>query len=103
MEILRVKLKPVKGGASEYVSIKGKIKSLINQYGGKEQLQFVIDKDGVKSVKEYGPEFMDRELIGHEAKIHGTEFVRFNEDGTIKIIESDFNEGLQHLKGFSSF
>ena len=102
MEILRAKLKPVKGGSSEYVSIKGKIKSLINQHQGNQQIQFVVDQDGVKSVKEYGPEFMDRDLIGKEAKILGSDLVRFNEDGSIKIFGEDFNEGLSHIKGFSS-
>jgi hypothetical protein len=103
MNILRAKLKPVKGGSSDYVSIKGKIKSLIKQHQGIEQLQFVVDLDGVKSVKEFGPEFMDRELIGQDAKILGSDGVRFNEDGSIKILGEDFNEGLTHLKGFSSF
>jgi hypothetical protein len=103
MEILRAKLKPVKGGASEYVSIRGKIKALINQYQGNQQIQFVVDSDGAKSVKEYGPEFMDRDLIGKEARILGNDLVRFNEDGSIDIVGSDFNEGLIYLKDFNSF
>jgi hypothetical protein len=97
MKIVRVRLKPF-GGLTEFVSIKGRIKGLIEKNKG-DIFHFVIEDDeGVKRVKEFGPENINTELVNQMAIIlDGPYFAKFNEDGTIDIVENQ-NESLPRKK-----
>ena len=91
MNIVRARLKPM-GGATEFVSVKGRIKSLIEKNPG-DIFHFVIDNNGVKSVKEFGPEAIDQELVGQLVPIlDGPFFVQFNPDGSLEVVIPE-NEG----------
>lgn len=84
MRIIRARLKPY-GGTSEFISVKGRIKSLIRNNHG-DVFNFVIDDGGIKSAKTYGPGEINPDLVGKEiAIIDDTEFAKFNEDGTIEL------------------
>jgi len=86
MRIIRARLKPF-GGSSEFVSIKGRIKGLIERNKG-DVFNFVIDDGGIKSVKEFGPDYIDPELVGKTIIIlDGPYYAIFNEDGIIDITE----------------
>jgi hypothetical protein len=92
MKILRARLKPY-GGSSEFISVKGRIKGLIDKNKG-DEFHFVIDEDGVKTVKEFGPENINEELVGQSITICDSPWLaQFNEDGTIDVI-SETNESL---------
>lgn len=92
MRIVRARLKPF-GGNSEFISIKGKIKSLIEKNEG-DIFNFVIEDKGVKTVKEFGPDNINDDLVGQEiAIVDEVYFAKFNEDGTISIV-APTNEGL---------
>jgi len=92
MKIIRVRLKPF-GGSAEFISMKGKIKSIIDK-NKEDVFHFVIEDDGVKTVKEFGPENINPELVGQSIIIcDGPWMAQFNEDGTIDVI-SGTNESL---------
>ena len=92
MKIIRARLKPY-GGSSEFVSAKGRIKGLIEK-NKEDEFHFVVDEDGVKTVKEFGPEHINPELVGQSVIIcDGPWLAQFNEDGTIDVI-SETNESL---------
>jgi hypothetical protein len=92
MKILRARLKPY-GGSSEFISVKGRIKGLIDKNQG-DEFHFVIDEDGVKTVKEFGPENINEELVGQSIIIcDGPWMAQFNEDGTIDVV-TETNESL---------
>jgi hypothetical protein len=85
MHIVRARLKPF-GGSAEFLSMKGKIKSIIEKNKG-DVFHFVIEEDSVKSVKEFGPENINPELVGQSIMIcDGPWMAQFNEDGTIDVI-----------------
>lgn len=91
MNIIRARLKPY-GGSSEYISVKNKIKSLIEKNPG-DIFQFVVDDNGIKSVKEFGPGNINPELVGKSVNIIDGPFqVLFNSDGKISVVIPE-NEG----------
>jgi len=87
MRIIRARLKPF-GGSAEFISVKGRIKGLIEK--NKEDIfHFVIDDDGVKTVKEFGPDNINPELVNQSIIIlDGPYYAKFNDDGTINIVEA---------------
>jgi hypothetical protein len=85
MKIIRARLKPF-GGSAEFISMKGKIKSIIEK-NKEDVFHFVIEDEGVKTVKEFGPENINPELVGQSIMIcDGPWMAQFNEDGTIDVI-----------------
>ena len=93
MKILRARLKPY-GGSSEFISSKGRIKGLIEK-NKDDEFHFVVDnEEGVKTVKEFGPENINEELVGKTVIIcDGPWMAQFNEDGTIDVVTGT-NESL---------
>ena len=84
MRIVRARLKPF-GGVSEFISVKGRIKALIRN-NTNDTFDFVVDDNGVKSVKTFGPENINPDLVGQEVPIvDDTAFAVFNEDGSISL------------------
>lgn len=84
MKIIRARLKPM-GGATEFISVKGRIKALIKNNPG-DSFDFVVDDNGIKSVKSFGPDLINPGLEGQEISIvDGSSFAKFNEDGTIEV------------------
>lgn len=90
MKIVRARLKAVQGARlDEFISVKGRIKALIEKNVG-DNFDFVLDDNGRKSVKTFGPDNLVPELIGKELPIvDNIYFAKFNEDGTIDIIEME--------------
>ena len=85
MKIIRTRLKPF-GGSAEFISMKGKIKSIIEKNKG-DVFHFVMEDEGVKTVKEFGPENINPELVGQSIIIcDGPWLAQFNEDGTIDVV-----------------
>jgi hypothetical protein len=92
MKIIRARLKPI-GGATEFVSVAGRIKGLIEKNNG-DEFHFVIDEDGVKTVKPFGPENINPELLGQSIKICDSDWLaQFNDDGSVDVI-TETNESL---------
>ena len=92
-KIVRARLKPMGGQATEFISVKGRIKGLIERNKG-DIFHFVIDEGGVKTVKEFGPENINPELVGKVIPIvDKAHFAKFNEDGTIDVT-TETNESL---------
>ena len=84
IRIVRARLKPF-GGVSEFISVKGRIKALIRN-NTNDTFDFVVDDNGVKSVKTFGPENINPDLVGQEVPIvDDTAFAVFNEDGSISL------------------
>jgi len=78
-------LKPF-GGSAEFISMKGKIKSIIEKNKG-DVFHFVMEDSGVKTVKEFGPENINPELVGQSIIIcDGPWMAQFNDDGTIDVV-----------------
>lgn len=85
MKIIRARLKPF-GGSAEFISMKGKIKSIIEK-NKEDVFHFVMEDSGVKTVKEFGPENINPELVGQSIIIcDGPWLAQFNEDGTIDVV-----------------
>jgi hypothetical protein len=92
MKIIRARLKPY-GGVTEFISVSGRIKGLIDKNKG-DEFHFVIDEDGVKTVKEFGPENINEELLGQSISICDSPWLaQFNEDGTVDVV-IETNESL---------
>lgn len=92
-KIVRARLKPMGGQATEFISVKGRIKGLIERNKG-DIFHFVIDEGGVKTVKEFGPENVNPDLVGKVIPIvDKAHFAKFNEDGTIDVT-TETNESL---------
>jgi hypothetical protein len=92
MKIIRARLKPY-GGVTEFISVAGRIKGLVDKNKG-DEFHFVIDEDGVKTVKEFGPENINTELVGQSISIGDSPWLaQFNEDGTIDVVTGT-NESL---------
>jgi hypothetical protein len=92
MKIIRARLKPY-GGVTEFISVAGRIKGLVDKNKG-DEFHFVIDEDGVKTVKEFGPENINSELVGQSISIGDSPWLaQFNEDGTIDVV-IETNESL---------
>jgi hypothetical protein len=88
MKIIRGRLKPQAGTTYEFISVKSRIKHLIEKSRG-DNFDFVIEIDGRKAVKSFGPDHLTPELIGQEVPIISEDIMaKFNEDGTIDIVES---------------
>jgi len=91
-KIVRARLKPF-GGSAEFISMKGKIKSLIEKNKG-DEFHFVVEDEGVKTVKEFGPENINPELVAQSIIIcDGPWMAQFNDDGTIDVV-TETNESL---------
>lgn len=85
MHIVRARLKPF-GGSAEFISMKGKIKSIIEK-NKEDVFHFVMEDEGVKTVKEFGPENINPELVGQSIMIcDGPWMAQFNDDGTIDVV-----------------
>jgi len=85
MKIIRARLKPF-GGTTEFITVAGRIKGLIDKNKG-DEFHFVIDESGVKTVKPFGPEDINEELVGQTIEIANSPwFAQFNEDGTIEVV-----------------
>ena len=85
MKIIRARLKPF-GGTTEFISVAGRIKGLIEKNKG-DEFHFVIDESGVKTVKPFGPEDINDELVGQSIEISNSPwFAQFNQDGTIDVV-----------------
>lgn len=93
MVIIRARLKAVKGGrVEEFISIRGRIKGLIEKYPT-ENFDFVLDDNGRKFVKSFGPENIDSQLVGNTLPIvDNFHFAKFNTDGSIEVVMPE-NEG----------
>ena len=92
MKIIRARLKPY-GGVTEFISVAGRIKGLLDKNKG-DEFHFVIDEDGVKTVKEFGPENINEELVGKSISICDSPWLaQFNEDGTVDVL-IETNESL---------
>ena len=92
MKIIRARLKPY-GGVTEFISVAGRIKGLLDKNKG-DEFHFVIDEDGVKTVKEFGPENINEELVGQSISICDSPWLsQFNEDGTVDVV-IETNESL---------
>jgi len=100
--IVRARPKPF-GAPTEFISVQGRIKAMLIKYAD-DNFDFVIDEDGKKSVKSFGVDFVNPELVGQTLPIINDRMkVKFNENGTLEIIEEvteskimrfdDFNEG----------
>ena len=101
INIVRARLKTT-GKVSEFISVKGRIKSLILKNKG-DTFNFVIEDEGIKSVKEFGPDNINKDLVGKKVGIVDNVFVAvFNEDGTIDIEEGSTNES-RIVKNFNDF
>lgn len=87
MVITRARLKP-NGKPSEYISIKGRIKGLIEKNRNNEEVfEFVINDNGRISSKIFGHENINAELIGKTIPIIDNSYCAiFNNDGTIDIV-----------------
>ena len=101
-KIVRARLKPM-GGPTEFISVQGRIKSMLIKYVD-DNFDFVIDDNGSKYVKTFGVDFIEPDLVGQTLPIINDRVkAKFNENGTIEIIEGvseskimrfdDFNEG----------
>lgn len=83
--IIRARLKPF-GGSAEFVSVRARIKSLIEKNKG-DVFNFVINDNGFKSSKEFGPDNINPDLVGQRiAIIDDHYYAQFNEDGTIDVV-----------------
>jgi|688.fasta_scaffold126993_4 hypothetical protein len=89
--IVRARPKPF-GGATEFISVQGRIKAMVVKYGD-DNYDFVIDEGGRKSVKTFGVDNINPELVGQTIPVINDRLkFKFNEDGTIQIIEGTTNE-----------
>jgi hypothetical protein len=94
MKIIRARLKPQKGTTYEFISVKGRIRGLIEKNKG-DIFDFVIDSGGRKAIKSFGPDDINSELVGKEIPIIDKDVVaKFNEDGTIEIVQELKEEAL---------
>ena len=92
MKIIRGRLKP-HAGATEFISVKGRIKSMIEKNNG-DTFHFVVEEGGIKNVEEFGPDNINDRLVGQKIPIIDNSTVAvFNEDGTIEV-EEVTNESL---------
>jgi hypothetical protein len=99
-KIARARLKPMKGAAAEYLSTQGRIKSLI-QNNSDDNFDFVIDDDGKKSVKSFGVDNINPELVGETLDIINSEVkAKFNEDGSIEIVEGSNENRIMRFGDF---
>jgi len=91
--IIRARLKPM-GGSAEFISVKGRIKALIKN-NTNDIFDFVVDDAGIKSVKSFGPDNINPDLVGQEIPIvDESSYAKFNDDGTIEVtFGPEANEG----------
>ena len=102
MKIVRSRIKPM-CGPTEFISVQGRIKSLILKYEG-DNFDFVVEENRNKKAITFGVDYIDEQLVGKTLPIINDRVkAKFNEDGSIDIIEGvseskimrfdDFNEG----------
>jgi len=86
MKIIRGRLKPQKGTTYEFISVKSRIKAMLEKAKG-DNFDFVIDDGGRKSVMTFGVDHINPLLVGKEIPIISDDTIaKFNEDGTIEIL-----------------
>lgn len=99
MKIVRGRLKPQKGTTYEFLSVRGRIRAMIEKSRG-DIFDFVIDDNGRKAIKTFGPDNINPELVGKKIPITGERdndediIAQFNNDGTIEIIQNLKEEAL---------
>ncbi len=94
MNIIRGRLKPLSGSTYEFISVKSRIRHMIEK-NPNENFDFVIDDGGRKAIKSFGPDNLNSELIGKEISIISNDVIaKFNEDGSIDIIQELKEEAL---------
>ena len=85
MIIIRGRLKPSVGTNYEFISVKNRIKHMILK-NPNDNFDFVIEENGRRSSKSFGPDNLNSELIGKEIPIIDKDVIaKFNEDGSIEI------------------
>jgi hypothetical protein len=94
MKIIRARLKPFPGTTYEFISVKSRIRHLIEKYQN-ENFDFVIDDGGRKAIKSFGVDNIIPELVGKEIPIIDNDTIaKFNNDGSIEIIQTLKEEAL---------
>ncbi len=93
MKIIRARLKAYKGSkVEEFISIKGRIKGLIEK-NPNENFDFVFEDNGRKFIKPFGPDNIDKDLVGKTFQlVDKFHYVKFKEDGSVEVVMSE-NEG----------
>jgi hypothetical protein len=94
MKIIRARLKAFPGAKiEEFISIKGRIKGLIEK-NPNQNFDFVIeDENSRKFIKSFGPDFIDQTIVGKSLPIvDNFNHAHFNEDGSIDVFTPE-NEG----------
>lgn len=87
MKIVRGRLKPSPGTTYEFISVKSRIKHMIEK-NKNDNFDFVVDDNGRRSIKSFGPDNLDPTLVGSTLSIIDNDLTaRFNEDGTINVIQ----------------
>lgn len=82
--IVRARLRPM-GSATEYISVQNRIKAMLLKFDN-DNYDFVIDDNGRKSVKSFGVDNINPDLVGKEIPIVNDNLVaKFNDDGTIEV------------------
>ena len=101
MRIIRGRLRSYGNKVDEFISVKGRIKALIEK-NINENFDFTFEEGRRKSVKSFGPDFLDESLIGKEIEIvDKTYLAKFNSDGSINVIESKNESGKYKFEDFS--
>lgn len=99
--IIRARLKPL-SGTTEYISSQGRIKSMLEN-NRDDNYDFVIEEKGKKSVKSFGIDNINKELVGKTISIVNDNVkAKFNEDGTVDIVLNESNS-YNNLMSFKSF
>ena len=87
MIIVRGRLKPSPGTTYEFISVKSRIKHMIEK-NKNDNFDFVVDDNGRRSIKSFGPDNLDPDLIGERVPIISNNLIaKFNNDGTIDVIQ----------------
>lgn len=92
MKIIRARLKPMPGTTYLFVSLKGQITALLSKTKN-DDFDFVMEENGRRSIKSFGPNNLTKELIDQEVQIlDSRSYAKFNKDGSIDVINIR-NEG----------
>ena len=112
-KIIRGRLKSF-GKVSEFLSVQGRIVSMIRN-NKDDNFDFVMEIDGKKSIKSFGIDNVNADLVGKEIPIvNDSILAKFNEDGTVEITypakeekakpkASSKNESFKIIKKFNNF
>jgi len=97
--IIRARPKPL-GGPTEFISVQNRIKSMLVKHGD-DNFDFVIDEGGKKTVKSFGVDFVNPDLVGQTISvINDVLKVKFNENGTIEILEGVTESKIMKFSNF---